>query len=185
MVAIDQIDDPLKADRIRDALYNVSIRVQNLRVMDEVYAQFFVAIEMTRQNNTRLGQAVEQTLSVATNVVTVGLAIQSALYRERKVIETVIRTQQFIGDLIVANASAIKRHTDEIGEVYNNPVIAMDKIAQAHQELIEAMDLAERLKQEGIEKARVNINELSRMSEKFQQQSGALHRADGPGSIEA
>ena len=82
------------------------------------------------------------------------------------------RAQQFIGDLIVANASAIKRHTEEIGEVYNNPVIAMDKIAHAHQELIEAMDLAERLKQEGIEKARENITKLSRLSEEFQQRAG-------------
>ena len=57
---IDQTDNPVKADRVRDALYNVSVRVQNLRVMDRVYDQFFVSIEMTRQNNTRLGQAVEQ-----------------------------------------------------------------------------------------------------------------------------
>ncbi len=182
---IDQTDNPVKADRIRDALYNVSIRVQNLRVMDRVYDQFFVSIEMTRQNNTRLGQAVEQTLSVATNVVTVGLAIQSALIRERQVMEANARAQQFIGDLIVANAEAIKRHTEEIGEVYNNPVIAIDKIAQAHQELIEAMDLAERLKQEGIEKARVNITELSRLSEEFQQRAGALRGADKVESVEA
>ena len=89
--------------------------------MDEVYQQFFVGIDMTRQNNTRLGQAVERTLSVATNVVTVGLAIQAALVRERLVMEANARTREFIGDLIVANASAIRRHTEEIGECIATP----------------------------------------------------------------
>ena len=128
---------------------------------------------------------MEQTLSVATKVVTIGLAIQAALVRERQVMEANTRVQHFIGDLIVANATAIRKHTEEIGEVYNNPVIALDKIAQAHQELIDAMDLADRLKQEGIVKARENIAELSRLSEEFQQRVGALHGADGPKSIEA
>ena len=128
---------------------------------------------------------MEQTLSVATKVVTIGLAIQAALVRERQVMEANARVQHFIGDLIVANATAIRKHTEEIGEVYNNPVIALDKIAQAHQELIDAMDLADRLKQEGIVKARENIAELSRLSEEFQQRVGALRGADGPKSIEA
>ena len=63
---INQTDVPLKADRIRNALFDVSSRTQDLRTMDEVYNQFFVSIDMTRQNNTRLGQAVERTLSVST-----------------------------------------------------------------------------------------------------------------------
>ena len=171
---IDEADDPVKADRVRSALYDVSVRVQGLRVMDVVYQQFFVSIDMTRQNNTRLGQAVEQTLSVATNVVTVGLAIQAALVRERHVMEANARTREFIGDLIVANASAIRRHTEEIGEVYSNPVIAIEKVSQAHQELIEAMDLADRLKQEGIDKARKNIARLSQLSSELQERVGSL-----------
>ena len=182
---IDQTDDSLKADRIRNALYDVSIRVQDLRVMDEVYSQFFISIDMTRRNNTRLGQAVDRTLSVSTNVMMVGIAIQTALSRERQVMEANARTREFIGDLIVANASAINRHTQEIGEAYNNPVIAMDKITQAHQELFEAMDTADRLKQEGIATARENIAKLSELSSEIQQRTGALQAADAPKSIEA
>ncbi len=47
------------------------------------------------------------------------------------------------------------------------------------------MDLAERLKQEGIDKARVNIAELGKMSEEFQQRAGALRRAGKVESTEA
>ena len=182
---IDQIGDPTKADRIRNALYDVSIRVQDLRVMAEVYSQFFVSIDMTRRNNTRLGQAVDRTLSVSTNVMMVGIAIQTALSRERQVMEANARTREFIGDLIVANASAINRHTQEIGEAYNNPVIAMDKITEAHQELFEAMDNADRLKRERIDSARENIAKLNQLTSEFQQRAGSLEAADELKSIEA
>jgi uncharacterized protein YaaN involved in tellurite resistance len=180
-------DDPIKAERIRNALHDVSMRVQDLHTMVEVYAQFFISIDMTRQNNTRLGQSVERTLSLATNVVTIGLAIQSALSRQKRVLEATQRTREFLGNVIAANAETIKKHTEEIGDVYNQPVIAIEKITQAHNELIEAMDIAGRLKQEGIDTARENIAKLSQMSTDLQQRVSALHERPEaePQSIEA
>ena len=180
----EQTVDPLKQERVRNALHDVSLRVQDLRTMEEVYVQFFVSIDMTRQNNTRLGQAVERTLALGTNVVTVGLAIQMALARQKRVLEATQRTREFLGNLIVANAAAIKRHTTEIGDAYNNPVIAIEKLSQAHNDLVEAMDTADRLKQEGIDRARENIAKLSLMSSELEQRAAGLREA-GTRSIEA
>ncbi|MDP6715286.1 MAG: toxic anion resistance protein, partial [SAR202 cluster bacterium] len=182
---LDTTDDPQKANRSRLALQDVADRVQNLRILDEVFAQFFVGIEMTRRNNAQLGRAVERTLSVATNVVTVGLAIQTALSRQREIMEANTRTREFIGDLIVSNASAINRHTQEIGEVFKNPVIAMDKLTQAHNELVEAMETANRLRDEGFQIARENITNLRELTEDFQQRIGSVQEADSIESIEA
>ena len=171
---MERAEDTLRAERIRNSLYDVSMRVQDLRTMEAVHVQFFVSLEMTRQNNTRLGQSVERTLTLAMTVVTVGLAIQAALARQRRVLEATQRTREFLGNVLVANAAAIKQHTEEIGDAYNNPVIAMDKITQAHNDLIEAMDTADRLKQEGIDSARNNISELSRLSSELQERSSGL-----------
>lgn len=183
---LSRTEDPVEAERIRNGLYEVSMRVQNLRTMEHVCSQFFIGINMTRQNNNRLGGAVEQTLSVATNVVVVGLAIQTALSRQRQIMEVTTGVQEFIGDMLEANAAAIKQHTEEIGDVYNKPVIALEKIAQAHQDLLEALDTATRLKQEGIDAARENIAKLSQMSSEMQQRAGALlESAKEPKSIEA
>lgn len=171
---LTNIDDPLEEERIQNTLHDVSMRVQDLRTMDEVHTQFFVSIEMTRQNNNRLAQSVDRTLSLASNMVMVGLAIQTALARQKKILEATQRTQEFLGDMILANAAAIKRHTEEIGDVYNNPIVAVEKITQAHNDLIEAMEIANQLKQQGIEFARENIAKLSQLTADLQQRSQGL-----------
>ena len=181
---LERTDDPMKQDRIRNSLHDVSMRVQDLRTMGEVHIQFFVSLEMTRQNNTHLGHAVERTLSLATNVVTVGLAIQAALARQRRVLEANQRTQDFLGNVLVANAAAIKRHTTDIGDVYNNPVIAMDKITQAHNDLVAAIEAADQLKQQGIEIAKENIAKLSTLASEMQQRASGLLQS-GTSSVEA
>ena len=66
-------------------------------------------------------------------------------------------------------------------------MIAIDKITQAHNDLIEAMNEADRLKQEGIDSARQNIAKLSQLSADMQQRSQGLRdqRETAPQSIEA
>ena len=183
---LEGTEEALKRERVRNALHDVSMRVQDLRTMEEVHTQFFVSIEMTRQNNNRLGQSVERTLALGGNVVMVGLAIQSALTRQKRVLEATQRTQEFLGNLIVANAASIKQHTTDIGDIYNRPVIAIDKITQAHNDLIEAMNEADRLKTEGIATARENIAKLSQLSTELQERSqGLREQATEAQSIEA
>ena len=104
-------------------------------------------------------------------MVMVGLAIQTALARQKRVLEATSRTREFLGNLIVANAEAIKQHTSDIGDVYNDPVVALDKIAQAHDDLIESMNISDRLKQEVIKPARDNIAKLTEMSREMAERS--------------
>ena len=153
--------------------------------MEEVNNQFFVSIEMTRDNNTRLAQAVDRTLTLATNTLMVGLAIQSALARQKRVLEATERTREFLGELIVTNAAAIKQHTAEIGDVYKDPVIAIEKLQQAHADLVEALETANRLKAEGIDTARQNIVKLREMSDQLEQQVTGLPEKEQTPSLEA
>ena len=171
---IEHTKDPIKRSRLQNAMHDVSMRVQDLRTMDEIFLQFFISIDLTRQNNTRLGQAVERTLTLATNLVAVGLAIQTALFRQKRVMDATQKTREFLGNLIIANAATIKKHTTDIGDVYNQPAIAIEKIANAHSEIVEALEIAIQLKQEGIDNARENIGKLTRMSSDLQKRIGVL-----------
>jgi uncharacterized protein YaaN involved in tellurite resistance len=177
---LNQTDDPQKRDRIINAIHDLSLRVQDLRTMAEVDLQFFVSIDMTRLNNTRLGQAVERTLTLSTNVVMVGLAIQVALSRQRRVMEANQRTREFLGNVVATNAALIKRHTSEISDAYNNPVIALEKLSQAHNDLLEALDIADRTRQEGITRARETIAKLVQMSAGLEERANALASPAAP-----
>ena len=99
-------------------------------------------------------------------------------------------TRRFLGDLLDSNAAAIKQHTLEVGDIYNSPVIAMEKVSQAHDDLLEALQIASRLRQEGIESARVNIAELARLSAQLEGKIGGVigndeFRPQSPQSLEA
>jgi uncharacterized protein YaaN involved in tellurite resistance len=177
--------DPMKHERLQTLLFDVSMRVQDLRTMQEVHTQFFVSIEMTRVNNSRLGQAVDRTLSLTTSTLMVGLAIQAALSRQKRVLEATNRTRQFLGDLITANATTIKQHVNDIGDVYRNPVVAIEKLAQAHSDLIEAMNAAGRLQAEGIEIAKSNIEKLRQLTSELAHRSTAIVKGDEPPALEA
>jgi uncharacterized protein YaaN involved in tellurite resistance len=162
--ALAATEESRDRERIEQALHAVAMRVVDLRSMEEVHVQFFVGIELTRQNNSRLGEAVDRTVTMATNVVTIGLAIQAALVRQKRVMEATQRTRQYIGDLIAANAAAIKQHTEEIGDLYNEPVVAMEVLVQAHNDLMAALDTASQLRVEGIERAKQSIEQIKELT---------------------
>lgn len=177
-VLLADITDPMQRDRVQAAVHEVATRVQDLRMMQEVHVQYFVSIELTRQNNNRLGQAVDRTLALATNVVTIGIAIQSALVRQRSVKEATQRTREFLGEMITQNASAIRQQTEEIGDLYNDPVIAMDKLVQAHHDLLAALDTASQLREQGISTSRKNIEELTGLTKELSERVDGLERDD-------
>ena len=166
--------DARKRERVQTLLFDVAMRVQDLRTMREVHSQFFVSIELTRVNNSRLAQAVDRTLSLTTSTLTVGLALQSALSNQRRVLDATRRTREFLGDLIVANAASIKQQVTEIGDVYRQPVLALEKLEQAHRDLEEAIEAASRLEAEGIQQARANIQRLEEMTQQLSQRSAEL-----------
>ena len=182
---LERTTDARKKERIQTLLFDVTMRVQDLQTMREVHAQFFVSIELTRVNNSRLAQAVDRTLSLTTSTLTVGLALQSALSNQRRVLDATRRTREFLGDLVVANAASIKQHATEIGDVYREPVLALEKLEQAHRDLVEAVDIAARLEVEGIAQARANIQRLERMTEELSEKSEALPEPSGGTSLEA
>lgn len=120
----------------------------------------------------------------AANVVKVGLAVQSALAHQKRVMEANQWTRQFLGKVLVANAAAIKQHTTDIGDVYNNLVIAMYKITQANNDLVEAIEAANFLKQQGILTTWEKIAKLSDLATEMQEKaSGLLEPAED--SVEA
>lgn len=165
-----------EADRpkLQAIQHSVAMRVQDLRTMEQVNMQFFVSIDMTIDNNRLLKHSVDRTVTVTTSLLTVGLAIQAALSRQKQVLDATKATQDYAADLLQANAASIRQQSAEIADLHTNPVLALDKVKAAHDDLLAAIEETEKIKQQGIEKANEGIAALSKMSETMGEKAGVL-----------
>ncbi len=174
---LPEATDPAERQKLQAMMHRVAMRVQDLRTMEQVNLQFFASIDMTIQNNDTLCEQVDRTVMVTQSLLTVGLAIQAALASQKQIATAVKSVQESTAAMLEANAAAIGRQTAEIGEMQNNPVIALESVKKAHNSLIEAMDKMEEIRAVGTEKARAGIAELNKMSAALEPKVEALQAA--------
>jgi len=174
---LPEATDPAERQKLQAMMHRVVMRVQDLRTMEQVNLQFFASIDMTIQNNDTLCEQVDRTVMVTQSLLTVGLAIQAALASQKQIATAVKSVQESTAAMLEANAVAIGRQTTEIGEMQNNPVIALESVKKAHNSLIEAMDKMEEIRAVGTEKARAGIAELNKMSAALEPKVEALQAA--------
>lgn len=169
--------DATERDRLKAVTHRVAMRVQDLRTMEQVNTQFFVSIDMTIQNNDHLSDAIARTVIVTQSLLTVGLAIQSALSNQKRIMGAVQETQAYTSDMLAANAAAIRQQTSEIGDMYKNPVLALDKVKAAFDDLTGAMDEMDEIRRAGTESARQGIAQLNAMTAQLAPKAAALRSA--------
>jgi uncharacterized protein YaaN involved in tellurite resistance len=174
---LPEATEPAERQKLQAMMHRVAMRVQDLRTMEQVNLQFFASIDMTIQNNDTLCEQVDRTVMVTQSLLTVGLAIQAALASQKQIATAVKSVQESTAAMLEANAAAIGRQTAEIGEMQNNPVIALESVKKAHNSLIEAMDKMEEIRAVGTEKARAGIAELNKMSAALEPKVEALQAA--------
>jgi uncharacterized protein YaaN involved in tellurite resistance len=171
------VADPAEGEALSSVIHRVAMRVQDLRTMEQVNTQFFVSIDMTIQNNDHLSDAITRTVTVTQSLLTVGLAIQAALSNQKKILSAVQETQKYSADMLAANAASIRQQTSEIGDLYTNPVLAIDKVKSAYDDLLGAMDEMDALRKKGTESAREGIAQLKQMTEELAPRAEALRAA--------
>ena len=174
---LPDVTEPAERQRLETLIHRVAMRVQDLRTMEQVNIQFFISIDMTIQNNDHLSDAIARTVTVTRSLLTIGLAIQAALANQKKIMEAVKKTQEYTADMLTANAAAIKQQTAEIGDMYKNPVLALDKVKQAYDDLMGAMDQMDEIRRTGTESARAGIAELDQMTATLAPKAEGLHSA--------
>ena len=176
--AIEVEKDPQRKGTLSNVLSKVSGRAQDLRAGENVYEQFFVGIRIIRDSNDRLIQTADRMLTTGMNVVMVSMAIHSALIRQQNVIDAERATKDFLGNMILSNATMINQHVKEIGDLYKEPIIAMDKMDAAVQQLEQAIDETNKQQSEGIAVAKENITKFKALTQQIKDKSGQLPDAD-------
>jgi uncharacterized protein YaaN involved in tellurite resistance len=167
-------DDDKKKNGYNRVLFQVATRAQDLRAMENAHEQFFASIAMTRDNNEMLVATVNRMLTLGMQVVYIAFAIHAALMRQKDVIAAERGTREFIGNMILSNATMINNHVAEIGDLYKQPVIAMDKLEASIRQLELAIDATNKLNAEGIQVAISNIAKLKQLTEEVKDKVGQL-----------
>ena len=152
-------------------------RIRDLRTMEQAAVQFFISIDQTVQTNELLGEQIDSALTVGPMVMTNALRIQAALAKQDTVKKAVQSFQEGLGDMMAQNAAAVNQAAQEVGDMYNNPVIALEKMEEGFDQLMQAVQTANDTMANSTLKAREASARLANMTAELSPVAEGLHDA--------
>ena len=177
-------DDAMERQKLAGAKNKTARRIRDLRTKEQAALQFFVSIDQTVASNELLGEQIDSALSVGPMVMTNALRIQAALAKQQTVKDAVDQFQSGLGELMSQNAAAVNQAAQEIGDLYNNPVIALDKMQESFDSLMNAVNTANETMAASTVKARETSAALADMSAQLAPVAEAM-RDDGTLDVSA
>lgn len=163
----------LEAETSEDAQYQQKLasvknkaarRIRDLRTMEQSAVQFFISIDQTINTNELLSESIDSALVVGPMVMTNALRIQASLAKQASVQKAVKGFQEGLGDMMAQNAAAVNKAASEIGDMYNNPVIAIEKLEEGFDQLMQAVNTANETMAASTIKAREASARLAEMT---------------------
>ncbi|MFQ3172318.1 MAG: hypothetical protein ACI9DG_002359 [Oleispira sp.] len=139
-------------------------RIRDLRTMEQASVQFFVSIDQTIATNSLLDESIDSALTVGPMVMNNALRIQAALAQQETIKDAVQQFQTGLGDMMAQNAGSIEKAAQEVGDLYNNPVIALQKMEEGFDKLMNAVSIANETMSTSTAKARETSDRLADMT---------------------
>lgn len=160
-------------------------RIRDLRTMEQAAVQFFISIDQTVATNELLSEQIDSALTVGPMVMTNALRIQAALAKQDTVKQAVQSFQEGLGDMMAQNATAVNKAASEIGDLYNNPVIALEKMEEGFDQLMQAVNTANETMANSTIKAREASAKLADMTAELNPVAQGLRDARDDESYES
>ncbi len=181
--------DQTEIKMLDSKLDRVARRIRDLRTMEQANNQFALTITQALRTNNLLDEQVQSALMIGPSVLQNGLRIHKALSTQRRVAHALKEFQGTLGTMMVENAKALETQAVEIGDLYNNPVIALDKLEESHTSLMNTIGTVENTIRMGTTQARevsAKLAELSRaMEPEVKAQYGALDQPEAAALLPA
>ncbi len=152
-------------------------RLQNLKVTENAFAQFFVTMNVTLDNHENLRDAVRSMVDLVRPVLENGLALQIAQQDERQIAEALEATQDYLGEMLVNIAQESMDNAEQVARVANQPLARFQDLLRSYQILATRMDTAQRLEGEMLQTARENISELEKITMDLEHRAASQERA--------
>lgn len=96
---------------LEKAEQKVITRVRNMETMVNILLQSIASIDVIKENNDKLKEAIFNAITMTQNVVTVSASIQMGLVTQKKVIDAVKGVNEATEDMILQNAATLKSNT--------------------------------------------------------------------------
>lgn len=175
-------DDVQEQQKLASVKNKAARRIRDLRTMEQAAVQFFISIDQTIATNELLGEQIDSALTVGPMVMTNALRIQAALAKQDTVKNAVEKFQEGLGDMMAQNAAAVNKAAKEVGDLYNNPVIALEKMEEGFDQLMKAVQTANETMATSTMKAREASARLEQMTSELSPVAEGLRKSrDEPG----
>jgi uncharacterized protein YaaN involved in tellurite resistance len=160
--------DPIETQKLERAKNAVARRIRDLRVAEQAITQFLISINRTADNSNILSEAIDSALFVGPLVLSNAVAIQVALSEQKNIANALDQFQSGLGTMMEQNAGMIEEQTKQIGELYNNPVIALEHLEKSYDKLMNAVTHANEVMNASTTSARELSSQLETMSRELQ-----------------
>lgn len=171
---IKSTEDAIVKNNLNKMLARVSSRLQNIRTTENVIQQFITSIISHKENYDGLLDASREVQSNGLMIVNNSMIIQTALVHAKNVKDLLVGIGEFEGKMLLSNATAINRMTDDVGEMRKNPFIPIKYVESSVLQLNDATVKANKMIVEIIESSKGNSAKLKAWTEDLKIKSGDI-----------
>ncbi|SDI27538.1 toxic anion resistance protein [Natribacillus halophilus] len=168
----DMLEAEMTAEEWRDnpaplqkGQQKVVTRIQNMSQAVMVLQQSLASVDLIKDNNEKLEEAIFNAITMTKNVITVTASIQLALGNQKNVIDAVQNVNQATEDMILSNAKTLRSNTEETLKTLEEPAVAIESFRQAYEDVQAAIDITEQSNERIVKSGKNFIAELDRLNQ--------------------
>jgi len=162
---------------LQKAVAKIIRRLQNLKITENAFSQFFITMNTTMDNHENLRDAVLSMTHLTRPVMENGLALIIAQQEERKIAQALASSQDYLGKLMVDIAESAMDNAALTAEVVNSPLIKLNDLTKSYKILMNRMDEASKIEARMVESAKQNILQLDQMTNELETRAKAQENA--------
>lgn len=156
--------DPDRKVQIQKGQQKVISRIKNMSQAVMVLQQSIASVDIIKENNEKLEEAIFNAITMTKNIITVTASIQLALGNQQKVINAVKHVNETTESMLLSNARLLKENTEATLKTLEEPAIALESFKKAYEDVATAIKLTEQSNERIIESGKKFIAELDQLS---------------------
>ncbi|RKD72792.1 MULTISPECIES: toxic anion resistance protein [Sinobaca] len=142
-------------------------RVKNMSQAVMVLQQSLASVDLIKENNEKLEEAVFNAITMTKNIITVTASIQLALGNQRNVINAVNSVNEATENMILTNAQMLKTNTEDTLRTLEEPAVAMETFKKAYADVQTAIELTEQSNERIVHSGKQFISELDELNKQM------------------